>query len=818
LGLKKTIILVFATAFSTITLAQNTAVIHGNVSDAKKNPLELVTVSVFGSSERTITDKQGNYELSVPANANVSVFVTFVGFSTDTLKLFLKPGERKEINCTMSPSSTEMPVLNVTEKENVSNNFTKIDPRTVSEIPSANEGVESIIKTMPGVSSHNELSSQYSVRGGNFDENLVYVNDIEVYRPILVSTGQQEGLSFVNSDLVSGIQFSSGGFESKYGDKMSSVLDIQYKKPTAFGGDFSGSLLGGSLSLWGVSKNSKLYYLVGARQKSNQYLLSSLDTKGDYKPSFTDVQAELNYAFNKKFNLDFLGNYSRNSFDLIPQSRETDFGTINDALRLSVDFDGQEKDMFNTGFGALSGNYSPSKDVFLKFIASAFQTNESETYDILGQYSLDELQNSLGTNQFGKPDLNLGTGAFLNHARDYLNGNVLNFEQKGIVVGKKLVQYWGVQYQREYFNYQLDEWQMNDSAGYTIPHSPDSVGYVNPAAQPNSPLEMENVIKGQSIITANQYTGFYEQKWNLDFDSTSLSLTAGARANYLDLDKQFIVSPRASLSFKPNWEHGYIFSFSTGYYSQPPFFKELIGFNGEVNDNVKAQTSIHFVLSGQTDFKAWGRPFHYITEVYYKILQNLNPYEINDVKIQYYADNNAHGYAAGIDMKVNGEFVPGLESWASVSLLKTQEKIDNEAYSGYIPTPTDQRLNIALFFQDFLPHHPTYKMHLSLIYATGLPFGPPTLNTQYRDSLRYPAYKRVDIGFSKELKGLHAKLKPNNPFRNFKTIWLTLEVFNLLQINNVISYIWITDVTDRQYPVPNYLTPRQVNLKLVMQF
>ncbi|MGD0710565.1 MAG: TonB-dependent receptor, partial [Bacteroidales bacterium] len=437
---------------------------------------------------------------------------------------------------------------------------------------------------------------------------------------------------------------------------------------------------------------------------------------------------------------------------------------------------------------------------------------------ILGQYSLDELQNSLGTNQFGKPDINLGTGAFLNHARDYLNGNVLNFEQKGIVVGKSLVQYWGVQYQREYFNYQLNEWQLNDSAGYTLPHSPDSVGYVNPFVQPNNPLEMQNVIKGQSIITSNQYTGFYEQKWNMEYDSAAMWLTAGLRANYLDLDKQLLVSPRAAFSYRPNWEHGYIFSLSTGYYSQPPFFKELIGFNGEVNNNVKAQTSIHFVLSGQTDFTAWGRPFHYIAEAYYKILQDLNPYEINDVKIQYYADNSAHGYAAGVDMKVNGEFVPGLESWASISLLKTQEKINGEAYSGYIPTPTDQRLNIGLFFQDFLPKHPTYKMHLGLLYGTGLPFGPPTVNTRYKDTLRYPAYKRVDIGFSKELKGAKTKLAPNNPFHYFKTIWLTLEVFNLLQINNVISYIWVADVTGTQYAVPNYLTPRQVNLKLVIQF
>jgi hypothetical protein len=846
LGLKKTIILVLTIAISNIILAQSNATLYGNVSDAKKNPLELVTISVYGKAEHTVSNKFGNYELSVPSNLNLMVLVTFVGYATDTLNIFLKPDEKKEINCSLYPSSTEMPVLNVTDNKGFSGNFVKIDPHTVNEIPSVTEGVESIIKTLPGVSSNNELSSQYNVRGGNYDENLVYVNDIEVYRPFLVSSGQQEGLSFINSDLVSGIQFSSGGFDAKYGDKMSSVLDIQYKKPKQFGGSVSGSLLGFSAHLEGVSKNTRISYLIGVRQKSNSYLLKSLDTKGDYKPSFTDVQTEWNYFVNEKFNIDFLGNYARNSYKLIPQSRQTDFGTLNDAIRLSIYFDGQELDRFDTYFGAFSGNYSPRKNVNLKFITSAFQTNESETYDVQGEYYLDQLETDMGKDQFGHVAFNLGTGAFLNHARDYLNANVFNAEHKGTIIGKKLVQYWGVQYQREYFNYQLSEWQMIDSAGYTLPHSSDSVGYVNSNVQPNNPLEMQNVVKAQNIITSNQYSGYYQQKWIFDTDSTAMSLTAGVRSNYLDMNQQLLVSPRATFSYKPNWKNVYIFRFSTGYYSQPPFYKELIDFNGNINEQLKAQTSIHFVLSAQKDFTAWGRPFHYTTETYYKILKDLVPYEIDDVKIRYYAKNMAHGYAAGIDMKVNGEFVPGIESWASVSVMKTMEDIEGDYYydyfnkegeqiisgytadqiksdsirhvPGYIPRPTDQRVNFALFFQDFLPKHPTYKMHLSLIYGSGLPFGPPSLNTRYKDTLRIPAYRRVDIGFSKELKGENTKLKPNNPFRFFKTIWITLDVFNLLQINNTISYIWVTDVTGRQYAVPNYLTPRQLNLKLIMQF
>ena len=438
--IKTNILFFFLFSFS-ISFAQNTAIVNGKVTDNKKNPLEFVTISVIGGTQQTVTNKQGYYNLIIPSEKKIKIVFSFVGFNMDTLDLYLKSNEKKEFNCELLPSTTLLPKITITENSSI-NNFEKIDPLNVNVISSVTGGVEALIKTLPGVSSNNELTSQYNVRGGNYDENLVYVNDIEVYRPFLIRSGEQEGLSFINSDLVSGIQFSAGGFDAKYGDKMSSVLDIQYKKPTEFAGSVSGSLLGYSAHFEGLSKNTRFSYLFGARQKSNKYLLNSLDTKGDYKPSFTDIQTNLNYEFSDKFNIEFLGNYSRNVYDFIPQTRQTDFGTLNDAMRLTIYFDGQEIDRFDTYFGAFSGNYKPSKNVNMKFIVSAFRTNESETYDTEGEYSLDQLESDMGNSGFGTVAYNMGVGGFLDHARNYLNANVINLEHKGVRIGKKLVQYW----------------------------------------------------------------------------------------------------------------------------------------------------------------------------------------------------------------------------------------------------------------------------------------------------------------------------------------------------------------------------------------
>jgi len=849
-GFKKNISFLFGLLFLTFltnftTLAQNTAIIYGKITDADNRPVELVNISVLGLSGGTMTDKNGSYKLFVPANKKIIIAVSFIGYNTEKIELFLKPDEKKQIDKLLTISTTQLPDVEVKEQKYRESNLILIKPKTVKQIPSISGGVEAIIKTLPGVSSNTELSSQYSVRGGNYDENLVYVNDIEIYRPFLIRSGQQEGLSFVNSDLISSILFSAGGFDAKYGDKMSSVLDIKYKKPKKFAGSVSASLLGGSAHIENISRNKRLSYLIGIRQKSNQYILKQLDTKGDYKPSFTDVQTYVNYKLNKKWDIDFLANYARNSYKFIPHTRETDYGTVNEAYRLVIYFDGQETDNFETFIGAFSTTYKPNNNLKLKFITSAFKSYENENYDIQGQYQLGQLENDFGKEGFGEVAFIRGVGTFLNHARNNLNATVFNIEHKGIYSKSNNCIQWGIKYQLEKINDNLNEWKMLDSSGYSIPHSPDSVGYTNPDAQYYYPLELNDAVNTSINMFSNRYSGFIQNTFDIKNDSTKISLIAGVRANYWDFNNQFLLGPRATISYKPDWEKDIVLRFSSGYYYQPPFYRELRNFNGEINKNAKAQTSIHFVAASDWDFKAWHRPFKFVTEIYYKHLYNLIPYEIDNVRVQYYANAQSNGYATGIDLRINGNFVKGIESWASLSVMKTQEDIQGDYYyeyfnkeneliipgytfdhtpvdsirhePGYIPRPTDQRVNFSMFFQDYLPMNPTYKVHLNFIFGTGLPFGPLN-HKKYQATLRTPPYRRVDIGFSKQIKSEEKKLPSNNIFKNFKSIWICLEVFNLLQIDNTISYIWITDVTNRQYAVPNYLTPRQINIKISTKF
>jgi len=823
-------------------VAQNTAIISGNILDEKNVPIELVNISVPGTHYVTTTNKDGKYQLTVPASKEITIVLSYIGYETVKIITTLQPGEKKEFDKKLNKSANELPDVEITQKSREAANMMHVDPKNVNVIPSISGGVEALIKTMPGVASNNELSSQYSVRGGNYDENLVYVNDIEIYRPFLVRSGQQEGLSFINSDLVSSIQFSSGGFDAKYGDKMSSVLDITYKKPKTFAGSVSGSLLGGAAHLEYGSDSSRFSCLIGVRQKSNQYILSSLDTKGDYKPSFTDIQTYMNYDLSKKWSLSFLGDFARNKYNLVPQTRNTKFGTINDALQLTVYFDGQEVDSYETFQGAVSATCKPNDKLSLKFIASAFQTYEDEAYDIQGQYWLDQLETQLGSSQFGNKVTNLGVGTFLDHARNDLEASVASFEHKGYLNMHKSLLQWGVKYNREIISYNLNEWRLLDSADYSIPHPPDNIGYTNPSQRPNNPLELQDVTIAQNTLSSNRFAGFLQNNWEIGRNTT---LIAGVRSSYWDVNHQLICSPRASLVFKPKWKKDFRFRFSSGYYQQPPFFRELIDLNGNLNTDVKAQTSVHFVTGSDYYFKAWNRPFKFTSEIYYKYLDNLNPYEIDDIRIRYLANNNATGYATGIDMRVNGEFVKDAESWASLSIMKTMEKIkgdyfydyfnaenqliipgytlDNKAVdsvkhnTGWIPRPTDERVNFSLFFQDYIPNYPTYKVHMTLVFGTGLPFGPPN-NKLYQATLRMPPYRRVDIGFSKLLKSEKSKISSKNPFYYFKTIWVSVEIFNLLQIENTVSYIWIQDVNSRYYAVPNYLTPRELNVKLIMNF
>jgi len=808
--LKKTLfIIVFLITGITTGLHAQHGTVYGKIFSNEQEAIQFVNLAVKGTTLGTTTGKDGSYQLVVPASQPVTLLYSFIGFETDSVVVAVAPGERKEINRTLKQTATELTSIEVKDQQLRTSTFNRMDPKIVSFIPSINASVEDLIKTLPGVSSRNELSSQYSVRGGNYDENLVFVNDIEIYRPFLVRSGQQEGQSFLNPDLVSGISFSAGGFDAKYGDKMSSVLDIRYKKPTAFAASFDISLLGADAHVEGTIAK-KFSYLLGVRYKTNSYFLKGFDTKGNYKPRYFDVQGMLNYEINKNWEISLLGTFSNNSFKLIPETRETSFGTLDEAYQIKIYFDGQEVDRYQNWLTGLTLTFKPNQNLRLRLISSFYQTSEAETYDISGEYWLGKLETLQNSGEAGQMTEILGVGAYLQHARNYLNGNVFTVEHRGSWEKYKSMLQWGLRWEHDFFTYMINEWELQDSAGYSLPRPPDSLGVIYP---PHYPLFLSNVIGSDNTISTNRVSAFAQNTWTFKNKKNDISLTAGLRTIYYDYNSEFSLNPRVNFSFKPHWKKEVVFRLSGGYYSQPPTFREMTDLNGNIVPDLKAQTAIQCVVGSDLYFRAWGRPFKFVAEVYYKYLDNLIPYEIDNLKIRYYGTNDAHGYATGIDFRINGEFVKGAESWVSLSLMKTEEYFQGS----WIPRPTDQRLNLAIFFQDYIPKFPTWKVNLTLIYGTGLPFGPP--DSPRKDQvLRIPPYRRVDIGLSKQLIGERTKFKAKNPLRAFTSMWITLEVFNLLQISNTISYLWITDINGRQYAVPNYLTPRMFNLKLIATF
>ena len=793
--------------------------IEGKITDFKLNPLAAVNISIIDQSGGLISDKDGFYKVNIKANRSYVIAFSFIGYKTEKIRVpMLKKGQKYTLNISLEESNTLLDDIIVKDQKSRKNNLSRIKTKHVEVIPGSGGGIESVLKTLPGVSSANELSSQYSVRGGNFDENLVYVNGIEVYRPFLIHSGQQEGLSFVNTDLVGSILFSAGGFSAKYGDKMSSVLDIKYKQPKKTASSLSLSLLGGSAHLEGISKNRRLSYLLGFRHKSNQYLLSSLDTEAEYVPRFSDLQTYLNYKINTNWDISLLTNISKNQYQMIPQDRNTDFGTFNEALRLTVFFEGQELDKYETYFGALSTRFNPNTKVQLELTGSAFQTFEQENFDILGEYWLYQLDNNLGSDNFGDVAFDRGVGKYINHARNSLDARVINFSHKGNYNDKDISLVWGLKFQNEDINDRISEWTLIDSAGFTLPHPYDSIGSTSNS---NQQVLMNEILKTDINISSTRQSGYLEYSQDLN----NFSLNAGTRSSYWSYNEELLVSPRVSLAYAPNWEKDVVFRLASGIYYQSPFYKELRYPDGRLNNNIESQKSTHYVIGSDYLFYKWGRPFKWITELYYKKLDNLIPYKVDNVRIQYLAENNSKGYATGVDFKINGEFVSGVESWASLSIMQTEEDIIGDSYidengntvePGYIPRPTDQRVNFSLFFQDYIPGNLNYKMHLNMIYGSGLPFGPPK-SEKYEDILRIPDYRRVDIGFSAILKSENKRSRVN--FMNvFNSAWLSVEVFNLLDINNTISYLWVSDIGGRQYAVPNYLTRRQVNLKLILRF
>jgi hypothetical protein len=792
--------------------------ITGFITDDQNTSLPAVNISILSNNSGVISETDGSYILSIPANRSVVIGYSFIGFHIEKIRIpMLKKGQTYTLNIQLKSSSTLLGDVIVTDQKSRKESFSRIKPKHVKVLPGNSGGIEAILKTLPGVSSANELSSQYSVRGGNFDENLVYVNGIEVYRPFLVRSGQQEGLSFVNTDMVSSILFSAGGFAAKYGDKMSSVLDITYKRPREPAASLQLSMLGGSAHIQGANKNGRLSYLIGARHKTNKYLFSAMDTEADYTPKFYDLQTFINYELSTDWQISFLGNISKNEYTMVPKNRDTDFGTVNEALKLRIYFEGQEVDKYETYFGALSTTYQPNTQLQLQFTTSAFQTFEQENFDILGEYWLYQLENNLGSDEFGDVAFDRGVGKYINHARNSLSARVLNFSHRGNYNKEALKVDWGFRMQKEEIEDKISEWNLIDSAFFNFPHPDDSIGL---PSNPDQQIVMSELLKTQINLSSYRNSGYMQ----ISKDIGNLTLNAGTRGSYWTYNEELLLSPRASLAYAPIWERDVVFRAATGIYYQSPFYRELRTPEGTLNHNIKAQKSTHYVLGTDYLFYKWGRPFKWITEVYYKDLENLIPYKVDNVRIQYLANDLSNGYAAGIDIKVNGEFVPGVESWASLSVMKTEEDIvgdtktdanGNTVEVGYIARPTDQRVNFSMFFQDYIPNKPNYKMHLNLVYGTGLPFGPPD-GEKYQDVLRIPNYRRVDIGFSAVLKAdKKSKLKWLNAFNS---IWVSAEVFNLLDINNTVSYLWVADVSGREYAVPNYLTARQLNAKLIFRF
>lgn len=796
-----------------ISFAQK-AHVKGVILDHQNRPVADVNITALGNTVQT--DSNGFFEIDIPSNKKISLIFTHISLKMMSLTVSLKPNEIFVFNPVMSNSEEQMGEVFVSSKNRKRvQGIATIDAATIKKIPGANAGIENILKTLPGVNSNNELSTQYAVRGGNYDENLVYVNEVEVYRPFLIRSGQQEGLSFTNTDLVQNVDFSAGGFQAKFGDKLSSVLDITYRKPTQFGASLEASLLGGSISVDAVSKNKKWSAVTGVRYRNNSLLVNSQDTETNYTPTFADIQTNINYDISKKWQVSFLGNISQNKYLYQPLTRETKFGTIDQPMALAVYYEGKERDQYDTYFGALKTTYKVSSSLTLKFIGSLFHTKEQEHFDILAQYRL----GNVGEDETTQVDFTRGIGSQLNHARNDLDALIANAEIKGFKEWKNDSQLeFGLKYTRESIRDRIVEWEMIDSAGFSI--NPPILPKNNQPYQPyTGPLLPYQDVRATNYNTINRFSGYAQYNKKSDLASSQVWYNIGARFQSWEVSgaavegkNQIVFSPRAQFAIKPDWDMDMIFRLSGGLYYQPPFYRELRDLDGVVNPNVKAQESVHIVLSNDYNFKMWNRPFKWVTELYYKSLSDVNVYSIDNVRIRYIANNNATAYAQGLDFRLNGEFVPGTESWISFGYLKTEE---NYADKGYIARPTDQRLKFAMLFQDYMPNIPSVKLYLNLVYNTGLPGGAPAYSDPYQYQGRLNDYRRADVGFAKVFVDNSTKVAKAKWLKNFKELSVGLEIFNLFNNQNAITNTWVRDVYSKnQYAIPNYMTSRVFNVKL----
>jgi hypothetical protein len=819
------------------------AIITGTVTDGLTDlPVEFVTVYLKGSSNAVETDASGRYNINVPAQKAFVLVFTRIGYKESVVNADAMPnGSSRQFDITLAPTTSDIEI-EIRSSRIQEAGMVREGVEQLRLLPSTSGNLESLLPHLAlGASSGTggELSSQYNVRGGNYDENLVYVNDFEIYRPQLIRAGQQEGLSFPNIDLVRDLSFSSGGFEARYGDKQSSVLDIKYKRPEAFGGSFSGSLLGATAHLEGSlpagkSDFKKWRYLVGTRYKTNKYLLGSLDVKGEYVPNFTDFQVYLTYDLSKSLQVGFLGNYNNSSYEFRPTTRSTAFGLINYALQLYSVFEGEEKNVFTTGMGGVSLTWLPENrknPLFMKWLFSGFGSYEKEAFDILGSYSLRQIESDIGSSRFGEVLEELGSGTQHQYVRNLLQTRVANIEYKGGLEiqmtedgsTNNFLQ-WSLKYQFESIYDRINEWERIDSAGYSLPYSADE-------------LQLSQVLKTENELNSSRLSGYFQDTYTYrKAGKRELRLSMGLRANYWTINKEFLFSPRVQLLYKPlGIKSDISWKLAFGYYMQPPFYRELRRPNGLMNLDVLAQKSFHYLAGFSYDFylgKDNPTKFKLIAEGYYKNLWDLVSYEVENVRIRYAGENNASGYVTGLDVRLNGEFVNGAESWINLSFLRARERLNGiehlEREVGKtdatvvkdVPRPSDQLVTMALFFQDYLPKNDNFRVHVNFTLGTGLPYGLQGNNTVYRNTYRLNPYHRVDIGFSfllydREKKSL---IKPDHWLRFSKKTWLSLEVFNLLQVQNQAGNTWIKTVFLQQYAIPNYLTSRRLNLRFRCEF
>ena len=793
-----------------LTYAQKTAVLSGTVTSDAGEILFPASLGIEGTPYGTVSNEQGLFSLSVPANENLKLVVYFLGFETYTVELLLEEGENKILDIELTPETKvleDVEVYGINQRENT---LIPINIKSIDQLPNSSGNIETVIKTLPGVTSGNELSSQYSVRGGSFDENLIYVNDIEIHRPMLIQSAQQEGLSFVNPSMVSSIQFSAGGFSAEYGDKLSSVLDIHYKKPTEFRGSASASLLGGNAHIEGAGKNNRFTFISGIRYKTTKFLLGTLETKGDYNPSFLDFQSYLTYDLSPKLEVSALLNVANNRFNRAPMERETLFGSLQQSYVFTTYYEGEEKDRFDTYLGALTLNYHPNDRLTMKLIGSGFHSDESITYDLLKQYWIGLATE--GSSGLRDSLVNIGVGSTLEHARNYLQSEIYSLEHKGTYFTTGGILKWGIKAQQEIIDDEINEWKMLDSSGYSLPYSDEIIN-------------LFDVYRTSNQLDNYRFAAFLQYSHTFETEAGKFTYTLGARAQYWSYNKEVTISPRGNLTYIPANRSNFIWHLAAGLYHQPPFYKELRDQEGILHPDRKAQRALHLVGGMDLNFQIWHRPFVFTSEIYLKKMDRVIPYKLDDVRLQYLPQYDARAYAVGIDFRIYGEFVPGDESWFSLSFQRTREDIYNDyivapdgsvEYPEYFRRPTDQWMNLAIFFQDHLPTNPNYKAHILLNFGTGLPYSGPFLD-QPAVTYELDPYRRIDIGFS--------RLIVRNKAKRFgvKSLWISAELMNLLNAKNMVSLDWVRTVeseygVDVYFAVPNYLTRFAVNVKLTANF